>query len=204
MGVVDLGGRAERREGRVIQCQIGIGPDTVAVSGIGPWGDAGPTHAAHLVAALTIFTLLSLTTIYAYRDHHSRPPRARSRRALGVALVALLISGLFSRGVPLLQYSTGAQAWYYAVSLVAVVGLLATVYWLADVDQLGRAAAGSALGIVVVTMLIGRDLVVYTPTVQLLNFGLYVAALGLVAGGLWRLFGRSQSPTPSFGTEHSE
>jgi cytochrome c oxidase assembly protein subunit 15 len=188
----------------VLPLQISIGAITVTINGLVPWGYAVPTHAAHLVAALTIFTLLSLTTIYAYRDHHSRPPRARSRRALGVALVALLISGLFSRGVPLLQYSTGAQAWYYAVSLVAVVGLLATVYWLAGVDRLGRAAAGTALGIVVVTMLIGRDLVVYTPTVQLLNFGLYLAALGLVAGGLWRLFGRSQSPTPSFGTEHSE
>ena len=188
----------------LLPLQISIGAITVTINGLVPWGYAVPTHAAHLVAALSIFTLLSLTTIYAYRDHHSSPPRARSRRALGVALIALLVSGLFSRGVPLLQYSPGAQAWYYAVSLVAVVGLLAAVHWLTDVDRLGRQLAGLALGIVVATMLIGRDLIVYTPTVQLLNFGLYVAAVGLVAAGLWRLFGRAQSPSTPFGTEHSE
>ena len=188
----------------LLPLQISIGAITVTINGLVPWGYAVPTHAAHLVTALTIFTLLSLTTIYAYRDHHSRPPRARSRLALGVTLVALLISGLFSRGVPLLQYSVGAQAWYYAVSLVAVVGLLATVYWLSGVDRRGRMVAGVALGIVVTTMLIGRDLIVYTPTVQLLNFGLYVAAVVLVVAGIWRLFGTPQSPSTPFGTEHSE
>jgi len=188
----------------LLPLQISIGAITVTINGLVPWGYSVPTHAAHLVTALTIFTLLSLTTIYAYRDHHTRPPRARSRRALGVTLVALLISGLFSRGVPLLQYSVGAQAWYYAVSLVAVVGLLATVYWLADVDRRGRAIAGGALGIVIGTMLIGRDLIAYTPTVQLLNFGLYLAAVGLVVAGLWRLFGTDRTPTTPFGAEHSE
>ncbi|MFQ3476129.1 cytochrome oxidase assembly protein [Halonotius sp. F2-221B] len=188
----------------LLPLQISIGAITVTINGLVPWGYSVPTHAAHLVAALSIFTLLSLTTIYAYRDHHSRPPRARSRRALSVTLIALLVSGLFSRGVPLLEYSVGAQAWYYAVSLVAVVGLLATVHWLTGVDRLGRQLAGVALGIVVATMLIGRDLIVYTPTVQLLNFGLYVAAVVLVAAGLWRLFGGAQSPSTPFGTEHSE
>ena len=90
------------------------------------------------------------------------------------------------------------------MSLIAVIGLLATVYWLTGVDRLGRQLAGLALAIIVGTMLIGRDLVAYTPTVQLLNFGLYVAAVVLVAGGLWRLFGRVQLPSTPFGTEHSE
>jgi cytochrome c oxidase assembly protein subunit 15 len=188
----------------LLPLQISIGAITVTINGLVPWGYAVPTHAAHLVTALTIFTLLSLTTIYAYGGHHSRPPRTRSRHALGVGLIALLGSGLFSRGVPLLQYSPGAQAWYYAISLVAVVALLATIHWLTGVDRLGRQLAGLALGIVIGTMLIGRDLVVYTPTVQLLNFGLYVAAVVLVAAGLWRLFGGAPSPSTPFGTEHSE
>ena len=188
----------------LLPLQISIGAITVTINGLVPWGYAVPTHAAHLVTALTIFTLLSLTTIYAYGGHHSRPPRTRSRRVLGVGLIALLGSGLFSRGVPLLQYSPGAQAWYYAISLVAVVALLATIHWLTGVDRLGRQLAGLALGIVIGTMLIGRDLVVYTPTVQLLNFGLYVAAVVLVAAGLWRLFGGAPSPSTPFGTEHSE
>jgi cytochrome c oxidase assembly protein subunit 15 len=188
----------------LLPLQISIGAITVTINGLVPWGYAVPTHAAHLVTALTIFTLLSLTTIYAYGGHHSRPPRTRSRHALGVGLIALLGSGLFSRGVPLLQYSPGAQAWYYAISLVAVVALLATIHWLTGVDRLGRQLAGLALGIVIGTMLIGRDLVVYTPTVQLLNFGLYLAAVVLVAAGLWRLFGGAPSPSAPFGTEHSE
>jgi len=184
----------------LLPLQISIGAITVTINGLVPWGYSVPTHAAHLVAALSIFTLLSLTTIYAYRDHHRRPPRLRSKRALGVALAALLVSGLFSRGVPLLEYSVGAQAWYYASSLVAVVALLATVYWLDSVDSLGRRLAGGALGVVFVTMLIGRDLIPYSELVWRLNFWLYLAALGLVAAGLWRLV---DTDTPSATTRLS-
>ena len=189
----------------LLPLQISIGAITVTINGLVPWGYSVPTHAAHLVAALSIFTLLSLTTIYAYRDHHRRPPRLRSKRALGVALAALLVSGLFSRGVPLLEYSVGAQAWYYASSLVAVVALLATVYWLDSVDSLGRRLAGGALGVVFVTMLIGRDLIPYTELVWRLNFWLYLAALGLVAAGLWRLVDTdTPSATTRLSSEQSE
>src|SRR6056297_65617 len=177
----------------LLPLQISLGAITVTLNGLLPWGYGVPAHAAHLLVALSIFTLLSLTTISGYRDHHSRPPRLRSRRALGIALAALLMSGLFSRGVPLLQYSPGAQAWYYAVSLVAVVALLAAVFWLSTVDRIGARLAGGALAVQFGVMLLGRDLVLYTAVVQRINFALYLLALGIVAAVGWRLRGSMEA-----------
>jgi cytochrome c oxidase assembly protein subunit 15 len=171
----------------LLPLQISIGAITVTIGGLIADGYSPPTHAAHLIVALSIFVLLTLTTLFAYQTHHRRPPQNRSRFAFGIALGALLVSGLFSRGVPLLSYSPGAQAWFYAVSLLAVSGLLAAIFWLSSVDRFGKRLAGGALGVLLVTMLIGRDLVVYTGTVQQINFGLYLFTLGLVAAGLWRL-----------------
>ena len=188
----------------LLPLQISIGAITVTLNGLLPWGYSAPTHAAHLIVALSIFTLLSLTTIYSYRDQYQRPPTDRTRLALGVALGALLFSGLFSRGVPLLQYSPGAQAWYYAGSLLAVFALLAAYHWLADIDSFGRTLAGVALGVLLTTMLLGRDLIAYTTTVELVNFGLYVGLLGLVAAGLWRCLDTPGFPSTALGTEHSE
>jgi len=171
----------------LLPLQISIGAITVTISGLIPVGYAPPTHPAHLIVAQTIFTLLTLTTLFASRISHRRPPRSRSRLALGVALGALLVSGLFSRGVPLLSYSPGAQAWFYAVSLVAVGALLAAVVWLSPVDQVGVRLAGSALAVLFGTMLLGRDIVLYTDAVRSINFGLYLLCLGLVAVAGWRL-----------------
>lgn len=187
----------------LLPLQISIGAVTVTIGGLVPGGYSPPTHAAHLLVALTIFTLLSLTTLFAYRDNHRRPPRERGRLAFGIALAALVVSGLFSRGVPLLTYSTGAQAWFYAVSLIAVCGLLAAVYWLGGVDPRGRWLAAGALGVLFVTLLLGRDLVLYTTTVQQLNLGLYLLSVGLVAAGLWRLRISSTQPVPQQST-HSD
>jgi len=171
----------------LLPLQISFGAVTVTIGGLIPGGYSMPAHAAHNVTALIIFTLLTLTTLFAYGNQYRRPPRKRGRVALGVALVALLVSGLFSRGVPLLTYSPGAQAWFYAVSLVAIAGLLAAVYWLSDADRLGQWLAASALGVLFVTLLLGRDLVMYTDTIQQLNFGLYLLCVGLTVAGLWRL-----------------
>ena len=183
----------------LLPLQISIGAVTVTINGLVPWGYQAPTHAAHLLVALTIFTLLVLTTLAAYRGNYRRPKRGRRRLAFGVALVALLVSGLFSRGVPLLQYSPGAQAWFYTTSLVAFVALIAALSWSDSTDRPSAWLAGGALSMLFVTMLIGRDLVLYTSTVQLFNFGLYLAAVGTVAVGLWRLLG---TPQPA-STPHS-
>ncbi|WP_253736785.1 COX15/CtaA family protein [Halohasta salina] len=196
--ILGTAGWAWRREDRrpkltatlavvLLPLQITVGAVTVTIGGLVPGGYSMPTHAAHLVVALSIFTLLSLTTLLAARDHHRRPPRTRSRLAFVVALVALLAGGLFSRGVPLLNYSPGAQAWFYAVSLLAVGALLAALVWLPAADRLSRRLAGSALAVLLVTMLLGRDLVAYTAAVQRINFALYLLALGLVAAAGWRL-----------------
>ena len=196
--ILGTAGWAWRREDRrsklaatlavvLLPLQITVGAVTVTIGGLVPGGYSMPTHAAHLMVALSIFTLLSLTTLFATRDHHRRPPQTRSRLAFGIAFAALLISGLFSRGVPLLSYSPGAQAWFYAVSLLAVGALLAALVWLPTTDKPGRWLAGSALGVLLVTMLLGRDLVVYTTAVQRLNFALYLLTLGLVAAAGWRL-----------------
>jgi len=177
----------------LLPLQITVGAITVTISGRIPGGYSPPTHAAHLIVALTIFTLLTLTTLFAVRQHHRRPPRARSQLAVGVALGALLVSGLFSRGVPLLSYSPGAQAWYYAVSLVAVGALLAAVFWLSTVDRIGARLAGGALAVQFGVMLLGRDLVLYTAAVQRINFALYLLALGIVAAVGWRLRGSMEA-----------
>ncbi|ATW87165.1 cytochrome c oxidase assembly protein subunit 15 [Halohasta litchfieldiae] len=176
----------------LLPLQITVGAITVTIGGLVPGGYSPPTHAAHLIVALSIFTLLTMTTLFAYRDHHRRPPRSRSRLAVGVALGALLVSGLFSRGVPLLSYSPGAQAWFYAISLLAVAALLATVVWLQSVDRRGAWLAGSALAVLFVSMLLGRDLILYTTTVQSINFGLYLLTVGLVVATQLRL--RSEAP----------
>ncbi len=170
----------------LLPLQISIGAVTVTINGLIPWGYQAPTHAAHLLVALTIFTLLVVTTLGAFRNHHRRPPRGRSQLAFAVAAGALLASGLFSRAIPLLSYSPGAQAWYYTLSLVAFVALLAAVYWAGKADRFGQVFAGSALSLLFVTMLLGRDLVVYTAAVRELHAALYLVAIILAAVGFWR------------------
>jgi cytochrome c oxidase assembly protein subunit 15 len=65
--------------------------------------------------------------------------------------------------------------------------------------------AAGALGTLFVSMLLGRDLVVYTATVQRLNFGLYVLTVGLVAVGCWRLFtAETAADIRTLRREHSE
>ncbi len=187
----------------LLPLQISIGAVTVTIGGLIPGGYSLPTHAAHLLVALTIFTLLSLTTLFAYRNHHRQPPRRRGRLGFGFVIGALVISGLLSRPIPLFAYSPSAQAWFYAVSLVAFFGLLAAVVWLGGVDRISQWLAAGALVALFGTLLMGRDLMVYTETIQQLNFGLYLLCVGLAAAGFWRLKTPSEPTVPRQST-HSE
>ncbi|WP_423750611.1 COX15/CtaA family protein [Salinirarus marinus] len=170
----------------LLPLQISIGAVTVTLSGMFPSGYSPPAQGAHLVVALTIFTLLVLTTLYAHEGRFSAPPLALARRALAVGLVALVVSVLFSRVVPVPAYTPAAQAAYYGASLVLFATLVAATRWLgASPSPALRYLSGSAIALVFVGMLLGRDLVYYTPTVRTLNAGLFVAAGVVLAATTW-------------------
>ncbi|XVH33034.1 COX15/CtaA family protein [Haloferacaceae archaeon DSL9] len=170
----------------LLPLQISIGAVTVTIGGLVPGGYSPPTHAAHLLVALAIFGLLTLTTLYAYAGAHTRSLRERTRRMLFVAGGALAVSALFSRAVPLLQYGSSAQAWYYATSLVVFAALLAVVVWQNQAgNRLLQAVSGLAFVGFFVTMLLGRDIVIYTGSIRALNAGLLVGVFALVGVALW-------------------
>ncbi|MGM0606770.1 MAG: COX15/CtaA family protein [Halobacteriota archaeon] len=170
----------------VLPVQISIGAVTVTIGGLVPGGYAVPTHAAHLLVALVIFTLLVLTTLWAYQGHFDRPPRTRLRSAFGVAAVGMVVSVLFSRALPILVYDSGGQAWYFVGSLLAYAGLVAAITWSWRTDPVSRAASVTAIASLFVTMLLGRDIVVYGETARLVNVSLLVvAASGVLVGLVW-------------------
>ncbi|WP_248896865.1 COX15/CtaA family protein [Haloplanus halobius] len=161
----------------LLPLQISIGAVTVTLNGLLPSGYSAPTQGAHLVVALAIFSLLVWTTLSARPE--TSPSLGGVQRALSIALGALGVAALTSRVVTSIPYSPAAQAVFYGAALIAVAALLAATRWLADsaVSWL-RFATGSALALLFVGMLLGRDLVFYTPTVRLFN-----AAVFLLAGG---------------------
>jgi cytochrome c oxidase assembly protein subunit 15 len=164
----------------LLPLQISIGAVTVTLSGLFPDGYSPPTQGAHLVVALTIFSLLVWTTLSA-RDE-TGPALARARRALLVALGALVAAVVTSRVFTPTPYGPAGQALFYGASLLTVAALLAATYWLADstVPRL-RLATGTALAFLFVGMLLGRDLVFYTSTVRLVNGAAFLLAGAIVA-----------------------
>jgi len=193
-----LGGRARRTSIAatvavvLLPLQVSIGAVTVTLNGALPQGYSTPTQAAHLLTALSIFTALTLTTLFA-RDE-GRPPRSggaspagtasrtagerrRVRLGLLAALGALPLAALFGRTATLFAYTPPAQAAFVAAGLVAFAGLLAAAGW--ATDRRVRAAAAVALACTFVVLLLGRDLVLYDATVRTLNW--VVLAGGLVA-----------------------
>jgi cytochrome c oxidase assembly protein subunit 15 len=165
----------------LLPLQISIGAVTVTLNGMLPSGYSPPTQGAHLVVALTIFSLLVSTALSARAGSGSDPPLGRIRRALLVALAALLVSAVASRVVTPIPYSPAAQAVFYGAALVAVAALLAATRWLADspVPHL-RLVTGSGLAFLFAAMLLGRDLVFYTSTVRLVNAAAFLFSVAAV------------------------
>ncbi|WP_251342744.1 COX15/CtaA family protein [Haloplanus halophilus] len=181
----------------LLPLQISIGAVTVTLNGLLPAGYSAPTQGAHLVVALGIFSLLVWTTLSARTER--RPELPRVRTALGVALVAVVASVFVSRVFTPVPYSPAAQALFYGAALVAVAALLAATRWLADtaVAHL-RYATGTALALLFSGMLLGRDLVFYTPTVRVVNAALFVlAVVAVVAATLLARRARSDGRTGS-------
>jgi cytochrome c oxidase assembly protein subunit 15 len=163
----------------LLPLQISIGAVTVTLNGLLPDGYSAPTQGAHLVVALSIFSLLVWTALSARSERG--PALARVRTVLGVALSGIVVSVFVSRVFTPIPYSPVAQALFYGASLVGVAALLAATHWLGDtaVAHL-RYATGTALALLFAGMLLGRDLVFYTPTVRLVNAAFFVLAGAVV------------------------
>ena len=175
----------------VLPLQITIGAITVTIGGMIPGGYSAPTHAAHLVVALVIFTLLSLTTLFAgLNDEGARRLETTAsgflRRSFAAATGLLLVAGSMNRAVPLVTYSPGAQAWFYGFALAAHFALLAAIVAALATDRSAAATIGGvAIAALFATMLLGRDLVLYTPTWRVVNQVTLAAAVLAAAGGFW-------------------
>ena len=178
----------------LLPLQVSIGAVTVTLSGLFPNGYAPSTQGAHLVVALSIFTALVVTTLQAYSDRWTRPPLRRARLALVVALGLVPVAVVLSRVILAVTYSPAAQAGFYGVSLLLFAALVASADWLAEtsVSRL-RLPVGGALAATFGTLLLGRDLVFYTPTWRAINAFLFVAVSVLLGATVWAL--RRQADT---------
>ncbi|WP_435093278.1 COX15/CtaA family protein [Halorubrum sp. N11] len=177
----------------VLLPQITVGAVTVTLGGLVPGGYTVSTHASHLIFGLALFTLLGLTTIWGGKRGSPRLLRA----AVGIAAVGIVASAVFSRAVPFVTYSPGAQAAFYATGLAGHLGLVATVAYATEAVRTGYAgfsrataktvrllAAGSMTALVG-TLLLGRDLVLYTAFWQRLNLVALGVAAALALGAAW-------------------
>lgn len=179
----------------LLPLQVFFGAVTVTIGGLIPGGYTLVTHAAHQLIALTIFTLLGLVTL------SSGPGLGLDgiRWALGVAIGLLLPATLLSRALPLLTYSPGAQGWFYLFALSAGAGLLGAAFWSAqrEVSRVFRACLVALVGLFV-TLLLSRDIVLYTATWQSIHLGVVTITLLATIAAMWfaRTTGTIQQPTP--------
>jgi cytochrome c oxidase assembly protein subunit 15 len=160
--------------GVLLPLQVSVGAVTVTLSGLVPGGYAVSTHAAHLAVALAIFTALTVASLRALEGSYDGTERERARRALVAAAAVVAVAALFSRVVPLVPYAPAAQATFVGVGLAGYASLVAAVRWLpgrSSARVLGFAAAAAVL----VALVLGRDVVLYTATAQAVN----AAALAL-------------------------
>ena len=166
----------------LLPLQISLGAVTVTLNGAIPGGYSVPTQAAHLLVALSIFTALTLSTLSAMRGHYRRSAAERSRLALFAVLALLPVNAVFSRVTPLVDYSPAAQALFALTALTTFAALVAATVWLPTTEFARyRPALGVALAAVFLVTLLGRDLVAYTWTAQLVNWLLYAVAFVAVA-----------------------
>jgi len=181
----------------LLPLQISIGAVTVTLNGALPSGYSVPTHAAHLFTAVSIFGALTLATLWASEGSYRRPPRERARSALLASLGVVAVSALFSRVTFVLPYDPGTQAAFTGVTLALVGALLAATLWLSRAGTPGLAAlAGGALALSVLVLALGRDMVIYTGTVRLLNGAAFLLAAVLVGVAAWTLSRRDAPATP--------
>ena len=184
----------------ILPLQITVGAITVTLGGLVPGGYTVSTHAAHLSVALIIFTLLGLATIWGGGRGSPRLLRA----AAAVAVAGIVGSAVFSRAVPFLTYAPPAQAAFYVTGLAGHLGLVATVAYATEAARSGyggldagtagtvRAFAVGSMGALVGTLLLGRDLVLYTATWQQINLVALGVAVALAAGAAWTLRGTDE------------
>ncbi|VTT85715.1 cytochrome-c-aa3 oxidase assembly factor CtaA [Halorubrum sp. DM2] len=184
----------------ILPLQITVGAITVTLSGLVPGGYTVSTHAAHLIVALTIFTLLGLATIWGGGRGSVRLLRA----AAAVAVAGIVASALFSRAVPFLNYAPPAQAAFYVTGLAGHLGLVATVAYATeavrsgydglDADTAGtvRALSAGSMAALVGTLLLGRDLVLYTATWERINLVVLGVAVALAAAAALTLRGSDE------------
>jgi len=158
----------------LLPLQVSVGAVTVTLSGLVPGGYAVPTQAAHLAVALAIFTALTVTSLRALSGSYDGTDRERARRALVAAAAVVACAALFSRVVPLVPYAPAAQATFVGVGLAGYASLVAAVRWLPG-RSAPRALALAAAAAVLLALVLGRDVVVYTATARAVN----AAALGL-------------------------
>ncbi|MFW5947972.1 MAG: COX15/CtaA family protein [Halolamina sp.] len=162
--------------------QISVGAITVTLNGAIPWGYSVPTHAAHLLFALAIFTALTLSTLRASAGSFDRSALDRSRLAVGAALLLVPLNYLVSRVSPMIDYGPATQGAFVLTALGAFAALVAAAVWLPE-TRLARYRPGVVVagGAVFLVMLLGRDLVVYTADARLVNGLLYLLALAALA-----------------------
>ncbi|SHH51669.1 COX15/CtaA family protein [Halobaculum gomorrense] len=170
--------------------QAVFGAITVTLNGAIPGGYSAPVHAAHFLTGFSIFALLSYTTLLAYEGQFSRDTLGRSRLAVGVGSVGLLLAWVFSRIDPVSSYAPVEQAAFFAVSLVAFAALVAATRWLGALGELvPRAATGAAAVLLFVGMVLGRDIILYTTGVRFVNWLAFALAVALTVGAAWTLRG---------------
>ena len=178
----------------ILPLQITVGAITVTIGGLVPGGYTVSTHAAHLIVALCIFTLLALTTMWGGRRGGSV---RLLRAAIGLAVVGVLASAVFSRAVPFVTYSPGAQGAFYIAGLIAHLGLVAVLVATTDgirgeyagIDPSSartvRALAAGSMAALVTTLLLGRDLVLYDAFWQQVNLVALGTTIAFAIGAAW-------------------